>query len=302
MHRRRYPDRPIRLIVASAAGGTPDISARTIAAQLSKQIGQQVVVDNRPGANSVIGYGLLAKAPTDGYTIGYSSSIMTTIPTLIGNLPFNPATDFKPVIMQNFTTNVLAVNQGLAVNTVQNLIDHARANPGKLSFGSSGVGGSQHLAMELFKSMTGTRLVHVPYKGIQQAITDTIGGQVQVVCDNMSSIRPHIVAGRLRALGVTSPSRSHVFPDLPSIAEAGVPGYKAMPWGGYIVPARTPHNIVMRLNSELQAVLATPAVVERFTSFGSVIVSGTPEYFGEYIVRDIAKWAKVIKDAGITAE
>ena len=297
-----YPIRPIRLIVASAAGGAPDISARTIAGQLSKQIGQQVVIDNRPGASGVIGYDLIAKAPADGYTIGYSSSIMTTIPSLIGRLPFDPSRDFQPLIMQSFTVNVIAVNTGLPVNSVQGLIDHARANPAKLFFGSSGTGGSQHLSMELFKSMTGTQLVHVPYKGIQQAITDAIGGQVHIVCDNMSSIRPHVTAGRIRGLAVTSPKRSHVLPDLPTIAEAGVPGYEAMPWGGYILPARTPRDIVARLNAEINTVLTAPAVTERFTSFGSVLVGGTPEYFRDYILSDIAKWAKVIKEAGIKPE
>jgi tripartite-type tricarboxylate transporter receptor subunit TctC len=297
-----YPVRPIRLIVASAPGGGPDISARTVAGQLAKQLGQQIVVDNRAGASGIIGYDLIAKASPDGYTIGYSSSIMVTTPSLISKLPFDPLRDFQPLIMQTIAVNAIAVSPGLPVTSVQGLIDHARANPGKLLFGSSGTGGSQHLSMELFKSMTGTRLVHVPYKAIQQALADTISGQVHIVCENMSSIRPHILAGRIRGLGVTSLKRTPVLPDLPTISEAGVPGYESTPWGGYILPARSPRDIVTRLNTELNTVLTTSAVAERFASFGSVVIGGTPEYFADYIQRDFAKWAKVIRDAGIKLE
>ena len=216
-----YPTRPIRLIVASAPGGQPDINARMFAAELGKQMRQQVVVDNRVGASGSIGYEMLARAPPDGYTLSYVSFILSTNPSMLPNLPYDAARDMQMVILTHISPNILGVATELPVRSVAELISHAKQNPGKLMYGSSGIGSSQHLSMELFKLMTGTQLIHVPYKGIQQAITEVIGGHLHMVCDNAFSIMPHLAAGRLRGLGVTGTRRIPAVPDLPPIAEAG---------------------------------------------------------------------------------
>jgi tripartite-type tricarboxylate transporter receptor subunit TctC len=299
VHLETYPNRPIRLILASAPGGSPDIHARLMANELTKQMGQQVVVENRPGASSLIGLEHMAKAVPDGYSIGYAAFPVATNPSMFSKLPYDFARDFQPVVHQLSAVNILTVTPSLAVKTVQELIDHARSQPGKLSFGSSGNGTSMHLSMELFKQMTGTQLLHVPYKAIQQANTDAIGGQLQVLCDNMGSILPHVKAGRLRGLGVTSSKRSAAIPELPTVAEAGIPGFEIMPWSGYVVPARVSRDIVVRLNAEINRALASPTIVEKFAAMGSTPIGGTPEQFAEHVRKETAKWGKVIKTAGI---
>ena len=297
-----FPARPIRMIIPSAPGGSPDIGGRMIANELSKQMGQQVVVDNRPGAGGLLGIDLIAKSPPDGYTLGYVTFFLSTSPSLIRKLPFDATRDFQWVIHQTTVPNLMAVSPSLPVTSVSSLIAHARAQPGKLSYGSVGNGTSMHLSVELFQSMTGTKMLHVPYKGIQQAITDVISGQLQVVCDNLASILPHVRANRLRPMGVTTLKRSPIVPDLPTIAEAGVPGYEIAPWGGYVLPGRTPRELALRFNAEINKALAVPAVAERFQSFGSMVIGGTPEQFAEHVRSEIVKWAGVLKAAGITAE
>jgi tripartite-type tricarboxylate transporter receptor subunit TctC len=294
-----YPAKPIRLIVPSAAGGTPDVNARLIANEISKQMGQQVVVDNRPGASGVIGFEMIAKSPPDGYTLGYASFPFITNPIMFSKLPYDSARDFQPVILQVLGVNVLTVTPALPIRSVKELIDYARAQPGKLSYGSVGAGGSQQLAVELFKILTTTQIVQVTYKGIQQAITDTIGGQVHVVCDNAPSILPHIRAGRLRALGVTTLKRSPIMPDIPTIAEAGVANYEMAPSSGYVLPARTPREILTRLNVEINKALFTPAIAEKFAAMATPVAGGTPEQFAEHLRRETDKWTKVVKLAGI---
>jgi tripartite-type tricarboxylate transporter receptor subunit TctC len=295
----QFPARPIRLIVPSAAGGTPDIQARLVASELSKQMGQQVVVDNRGGAGGIIGFETIAKAAPDGYTLGYASFPFITNPIMYLKLPYDTAKDFQPVVKQVSGTNVLAVTPALPVRSAQELIEFARAQPGKLSYGSAGAGTSQQLSLELFKIMTGTQIVQVSYKGIQQAITDTIAGQVHIVCDNAPSILPHIQAGRLRAIGVTGLTRLRMAPDIPTIAEAGIPGYEMSPSSGYVLPARTPRDIVLRMNTEINKALMSPAVTEKLVPAGMVMGGGTPEQFAEHLRRETAKWAEVIKLAGI---
>lgn len=297
-----WPNRPVRLLVPSAAGGTPDINARLLATELSRQMGQQVVVDNRGGASGIIGYEMIARAAPDGYTFGYAAFPFITNPILFAKLPYDTARDFLPVIQQVFTTNVMTVTPSLPVRSVQELVEYARGQPGKLSYGSIGAGGSQQLAVELLKIMTGVQIVQVPYKGMQQATTDAIAGQVHIVCDNLPSILPHVRAGRLRALGVTTLKRSPILPDLPTIAEAGIPGYEMAPSSGYVLPARTPRDILLRLNAEINKALKSPAVAEKFTDMGSVIAGGTPEQFAEHLKRETAKWAQVIRTAGIRAQ
>jgi tripartite-type tricarboxylate transporter receptor subunit TctC len=297
-----FPTRPIRMIVPSAPGGSPDIGGRMVANELTKQMGQQVLVDNRPGAGGLLGLDMIAKSPPDGYTLGYVTFFVSTSPSLIRKLPFDAMRDFQWVIHQTTVPNLMAVNQSLPVTSVATLIEHARAHPGKLSYGSVGNGTSMHLSMELFQSMTGTKMLHVPYKGIQQAITDVIGGQLEVVCDNLASILPHVRANRLRPMGVTTLKRSPIVPDLPTIAEAGVPGYEIAPWGGYALPARVPREIALRFNAEINKALAVPAVAEKFASFGSMVIGGTPEQFAEHVRRETVKWAGVLKAAGVVAD
>jgi len=298
-----YPVRPLRMIIPAAPGGAPDIAGRLIAAEISKQMGQQVVVENRPGSAGVLGFAATARATPDGYTIGQATFPIATNPSMFINLPYDALRDFQMVVLMASGTNLLAVSPALAMRSVQELIDVARKSPGKLSFGSSGNGTSMHLSMELFRQMTDTNLLHVPYKGIQQAIADAIAGQIQVVCDNMGSILPHVKAGRMRALGVTSPKRSGVVPELPTIAEQGVPGYEITPWSGFMVPARVPREIVLRLNSEINKAIFSPTLTEKyFATVGSTPVGSTPEHFTEHVRKEIAKWGQVLKAAGIRAE
>jgi tripartite-type tricarboxylate transporter receptor subunit TctC len=264
-------------------------------------MGQQVVVDNRPGASGILGVDMIAKSAPDGYTLGYITFFISTSPSLMRKLPFDAARDFQWVIHQTTVPNLMAVSPALPVTSAATLADYARANPGKLSFGSVGNGTSMHLSMELFQSMTGTKMLHVPYKAIQMAITDVISGQLQIVCDNLASILPHVKANRLRALGVTTLKRSHAIPDLPAIAET-VPGYEIAPWGGYALPARTPRELALRFNAEINKALKVPTVADRFASFGSNVIGGSPEQFAEHVKRETAKWAAVIKAAGIVAQ
>ena len=297
-----YPERPIRMIVPSAAGGQPDTNSRLVAAELSKQIGQQVVVDNRPGASSSIGFEAVAKAQPDGYTIGYGGFPLATNPSLLARVPYDVNKDFRMVILTNISPNVIAITPALPVNSVSELIAYARRNPNQLLFGSSGSGGTMHLSMELFKLMTGTRMVHVPYKGMQQVITEIIGGRLQLISDNVTSVLPHVTSGRLRALGVTGPRRIPLAPDIPTVAEAGVPGYEITAWGGYMAPAGTPGPFVARLNAELNRVVASPAIRERWLALGIEPVGGTPERFAEHVRTETAKWTDVIKRAGIKGD
>ena len=294
-----YPTRPLRIILPSAPGGLPDIQARLMANELQKQLGQQVIVDNRPGGSFIIGFELMAKATPDGYTIGYASFPIATNPSMFAKLPYDFDRDFQSVMHQVSALNILAVSPSLPARTVQELIAHARANPEKLSYGISGFGASNHLSIELIKMMADVKLVPVSYKAIQQAITEASTGQIHVVCDNMGSILPHVKAGRMRGLGVTSPRRSPVLPDLPTVAEQGLPGYEIMPWSGYVVPKQTPAGIVKRLNAEFNKALFSPAVSARMEAIGSIPVGGTPEQFAEHVRRETTKWAKVIKASGI---
>jgi tripartite-type tricarboxylate transporter receptor subunit TctC len=298
-----YPLRPLRLIIPAAAGGTPDLAGRFIADEIGKQMGQHVVVENRPGGGAVIGFAATARATPDGYTMGMATFPIATHPSLFSKLPYDALRDFQMVVQLGSAINLLAVTPGLSVTSVRELVALARESPGKLSFGSSGRGTSMHLSMELFKQMTRTNLVHVPYKGIQQAITDAIAGRIEVVCDNMASMLPHVKGGYMRALGVTSPARSPALKDLPTIAEQGVPGYEITPWSGFMVPARVPREIVLRLNAEINKAIRSPVLQEKyFAPSGGTSVGGTPERFTEHVGKEIAKWAQVLKAAGIRPE
>lgn len=294
-----YPSRPLRLIVASAPGGSPDINAREMAAELVKSLGQQIVVENRPGASGILGYELLAKATGDGHTIGITTNLVSTNPSLYAKLPYDFFRDFAPVIFYFRGVNVLTVGPNSPFKSVRQLIDHAKANPGKLTFGSSGVGATPHLTMELFKSMTGTSMVHVPYKGTQMAVTDILGGQIDILCDNLASLIPLVKAGRLRALAVTSLKRSPAVPDLPTLDESGLTGYELTGWLGVAAPKATPRDIVLRLNAEINKALKSELVTKGIASRGGTPAGGTPEEFGDHVRREMEKMSKLLKGLGV---
>jgi tripartite-type tricarboxylate transporter receptor subunit TctC len=298
-----YPTKPIRMLVGFAPGGGTDTTARTIAQPLSEALGQQVVVDNRPGAAGNIATDIAAKSPPDGYTILMGTIAALAInPSLYKSLPFDPVRDFEPVTLAVSSTNVLAVHPSVPVKNVRELIALAKAQGGKLSYGSSGVGGAGHLAGVLFDSMAGTTMVHIPYKGGAPAMIALIGGEVQLVFATAETAVPQIKSGKIRALGVTMAKRTALLPDLPTIAEAGLPGYEANNWYGILLPAKTPRAIVERLSRESVKVLNRPAIKEQLFRQGLDASPSTPQEFSAYIKSEMAKWAKVVKASGAKAE
>jgi tripartite-type tricarboxylate transporter receptor subunit TctC len=298
-----YPSKPIRLIIPEVTGGTPDMAGRIIAEELGRQMGRQVVVENRPGVGGIIGFEATARATPDGYTIGAATFPIATTPSLRAKLPYDPLKDLQMLVQLGSGVNLLTVSPSVAVHSVKDLIDLARKSPDKMAFGSAGNGTSMHLSMELLKQMTDIRLLHVPYRGIQQAIAEAIGGQIEIVCDNMPSILPHVKSGRMRAIAVTSPIRSTVLKEIPTVAEQGVPGYVMTPWSGYMTPVGVPPEIVRRLNVELNKAIRSPIMEEKyFAQNGIKLVGGTAEQFTEHVRREIAKWRQVLTAAGIRAE
>lgn len=292
-----YPSRPIRLIVGFPPGGAADILSRMAAQPLTERLGQQVVVDNRGGAGGLIATEMAARAQPDGYTL-----LMTSIPHVINphlhrKVAYDPVRDFAPVIQFVSAPLMMATNTSFPVKSVKELIVLAKAKPGHINYGSGGSGASSHLAMELFKTMAGVDIVHIPYKGTGPLITDLIGGQLNVTISSAVPLSPHVKAGRLRGLGVTSPKRSPSFPELPAIAET-VPEYEVINWFGILAPAGTSRAIVTGLNSELNAALASPDLRSRLSSQGADAAGGTPEKFAALIRADFVKWGKVVKASG----
>jgi len=294
-----YPGHPIKIVVPFPPGGTTDILARAIGYELNKLWGQPVVIENRAGAGGNTGSDMVAKSPADGYTL-----LMGTVGThginvsLYSRMPYDAVKDFAPVSLVATVPNFLVVNPALPVKSVKELIEYARAHPGKLNFASSGSGTSIHLSGELFKSMTGIDMVHVPYKGSTPALQDLVGGQVDLMFDNMPSSLPLVKGGKLRALAVTTAKRSATVPDVPTIAESGVPGYDTSSWFGVLAPAGTPKDIVEKLSAAIAKSLATPEMRERLASQGAEPVGDTPAEFAAFIQAEIAKWARVVKLSG----
>jgi tripartite-type tricarboxylate transporter receptor subunit TctC len=297
-----WPERPLRYVLPSAAGGGPDIAARIVMGELARQLGQQVVVENRPGASGRIGTEAIAKATPDGYTIGHGNILTLAIGRSVMKLPYDIDRDSAPVVQMYYTPNLMAVTLSLPVNSVQELIAHAKQHPDKLSYASTGSGSSIHVGMELFKLMTGTRMLHVPFKAAVVAITDLTAGRVQVMADNINSIGPHVKAARLRGLAVTSSTRVPAFAELPTVAEAGVPGFDVVAWAGVIVPAGVPKPVVARLNKEMNKALAAPAVAGKLPDLGLQVVGGTPEQFRAHVRKEAARWADVVKRSGAKLE
>ncbi|MGZ8210846.1 MAG: tripartite tricarboxylate transporter substrate binding protein, partial [Burkholderiales bacterium] len=273
-----------------------------VAPKLTQSLGQQVVIDNRPGAGTMIGGELVAKAPPDGYTLLMCVSTLATNPVIYRKVPYNAVTDFAPVTLVLTASNILVIHPSLPPRTVKELIAFAKARPGQLNFASAGLGTGPHLSMELFLSMTGLKMVHIPYKGSAPAMVDLVSGQVGVMAATALTSIPHIRVGRLRALGVTGARRTAAAPDVPTIAEAGVPGYEAVQWYGMVAPANTPQDIITRLNREMVSILQVPDVKEKFAADGGDAVGNSPEEFGRYIKSETEKWQKVAKAAGIKPE
>lgn len=297
--RGQYPERPIRLLIAQTAGGNADIIARALAEGLGERLGQNVVADNRGGASGIIATELTVRAAPDGYTLLLVPSSFGVNPAVM-KLPYDQLHDLAPITLVASAPNVLVVGPALPIKSVADLIKAARANPGKLTFGSSGNLGSPHLAGELFKLMTGTDMVHVPYKGAAAGLVDLIGGRISLTFASLPSAIAHIRSGRLTAIAVTSEKRFPLTPDLPTVSESGLPGFETTAWQGLIAPARTPHAIIKRLNAEAIHVLNQPAMRERMTQNGAVAVGSTPEELWAFARAQIEKWGKVIKAAGIT--
>jgi tripartite-type tricarboxylate transporter receptor subunit TctC len=299
----QYPERPIHLIVPQAAGSATDTVARVLGAVLADQIGQQIIIDDRPGGALTVGLDLTAKSPPDGYTLcmGPIGALAITR-HLVANLPYNIERDFQPIVVIAKGHLLLAASPNAPFHSVKELIAYAKANPGKLSNASSSNGSPGHVGGELFKFMTGTDIVHVPYKGGAPAINDLIAGRVQLMFESLNSIAPFARSGAVRALAVTGDRRSPAFPDLPTVAEAGVPGYSAPTWGGVIAPAGVPRPIIDKLNAAINKAIQSAAFKDHFAAIGDEPAGGTPEEFAALIASDSAKWGAVIRRAGIKFE
>ena len=301
-HAQGYPSRPVRLIVPTSPGGGTDISARMLAPKLSEYLGQQIVVDNRPGASTMIGVELVARAVPDGYTLLMGISSLAIAPYIQTKVPYDAVKDFAPVSQVVVLSNLMVSHPSLPARAVKELVAFARTRPGQINFAAGSVGSNPHLAMELFLAMTGLKMVHVPYKGQGPALIDLMAGHVSLSMANMLSALPHVKNGRLRAIGVTGAKRASIAPGIPTIAEAGVPGYEVVQWFGVLAPAHTPRDIIARLHVGIVRAVQDPAIRERFSGDGAETVGSTPEEFAAVIRADLSKWSKVIKDAGIKRE
>jgi tripartite-type tricarboxylate transporter receptor subunit TctC len=298
-----YPSRPVRLIVPFVPGGGTDILGRMLCQRLTETMGQPFIVDNRGGAGGIIGAELAAKSPADGYTLLLGSPGPLTInPALLPRMNYDSVRDFAPITLATISAFTLVVHPSLPVRSVKELVALAKAKPGQLNYGSGGNGSVAHFSVEQFKSLAGVNIVHVPYKGSAPSLTDLVGGQLQLTIENMPVILPHVRAGRLRALAVGTKTRSAFLPELPTISEAGVPGYESSTAFGFLAPAKTPHAIVGSLNAELVKALRSPDIRERLTGLGMEAVGGTPEQYAAHIKEELAKYARVVKAAGIKTD
>jgi tripartite-type tricarboxylate transporter receptor subunit TctC len=298
-----YPSRPVRIVVTVPPGGAADFIARTVGSKLSEALAQAVLVENRAGASGTIAADAVAKAAPDGYTL-LQNSITThgVAPLIFAKLPYDSFKDFAPITLLSQIPLIMAVNAEVPASSVKDFVALAKAKPGSLSFASSGAGGAPHLTGELFKSVTGTDLVHVPYKGSGPAVTDLVAGRVQLMFDGAPSLLAHVKSGKLRVLAAASPERNPLAPDVPTFAELGYPGIEVALWYGLMAPAGTPRAIVDRLNAELAKVLALPDIRERFAAQGAAATPTTPEQFAQFMRREIARWEPVVKRAGVKAE
>jgi len=301
LHAQAWPSKQIRIIVPFTPGGFNDTLARILAQELPKSLGQPVIVENKPGGGTVIGTELAAKSAPDGYTLFIAALPFSVVQSLY-KTPFDVTKDFAPITLAGVSDNMLVAHPSFPVNSVQELIKYAKEKPGRINYGSSGAGTSVHLCMELFKSMTRTFMTHIPYKGSAPVVTDLIAGQVDIMFDNLPNVIQHVKGGRMKALAVSGGKRSALAPDVPTVVEAGVPGFEVTVWFGVLAPAGTPREIIQRLNAESTKIINSPDVTDRFLKQGVEPRPGTPEQFGELVKSEVGRWAKVIKDAGIKSE
>jgi tripartite-type tricarboxylate transporter receptor subunit TctC len=298
-----FPNRSLKIVVPATPGGAIDVIARLVGDKLTVSLGQPVVIENKPGASNNLGTDLVAKSPPDGYTLVIVASSHATNKFLFKELPYDPVTDFEPVVFTHVVPLLLAVHPGIPATNVRELIAWIKSNPDKASFATSGKGSSLHMAAELFKSMAGIQtMLHVPYRGSTAAHPDLLGGRTAMIFDTITAIQPHVQSGGVRGLAVTTAKRSSSQPNLPTIAEAGLPGYDANTWGGILAPAGTPKAVVATLNAEINKALASEDVRAKLMAAGIEIQGGTPQVFADYIKAEIAKWGRVTKEAGIQPE
>ena len=298
-----FPERQVKFVVPYPPGGFNDTLARVSAEKLNKMWNQPVVVENRPGGNTTVGNVAVAKSPADGYTILITPLPFAALPGLYGaTLPYDALKDFTPLVWAGSTQNALVVRNELPVNNVRELLEYARKNPGKLNYGSTGSGSSNHLTMELLMKMTGVKMAHIPYKGSAPAVTAMIGGEIDALFDNVPNVLQHIKAGRMKVIGVSGLQRSVLLPDTPTVAEAGVPGFEVNVWFGMQVPAGTPKAVVDKLNRDIVTLLKEPDVVQRFRNQGVEVAASTPEQFGALVRSEITKWTQLIREANIRIE
>ncbi|HEV7820400.1 MAG TPA: tripartite tricarboxylate transporter substrate binding protein, partial [Burkholderiales bacterium] len=302
-HAQQYPSKPIRFVVGFTAGGASDITSRIVGQKLTEHLGQPVVIDNRAGASGTIAGTIVARALPDGYTLlSGATSILSINPALFAKLDYDSLRDFTPVSQTVSMPQLLVVHPSVKASTLKELLALAKARPGELNYSSSGTGSSSHLAMELLKYMTGINVVHVPFKGSGQAMPNLLAGQVQLVFDPMPSSLPHVKSGRLRAIAISTATRSPAIPELPTVGESGVPGYDSNLWYGVLLPARAPPAIVAKLNHTINTILRDPEVAERFAALGAEPRGSSGAEFGQYIAAETAKWGKVIKAVGLRAD
>ncbi len=298
-----FPDRTVKFVVPYPPGGFNDTLARVSADKLGKMWNQTVVVENKPGGNTTVGNVQVAKSPADGYTILITPLPFSALPGLYGaTLPYDALRDFQPLVWAGSTQNALVIRNDLPVNSVAELLDYARKNPGKLNYGSTGSGSSNHLTAELLMKMTGIKMAHIPYKGSAPAVTAMLGGEIDVFFDNVPNVLPHIKAGKMKVIGVSGLQRAVLLPETPTVAEAGVPGFEVNVWFGMQVPAGTPRPVVDKLNKDIVTLLKEPDVVQRFRAAGVEVVASSPEQFSTLVRSEIGKWTQLIKDANIRIE
>ena len=297
-----WPTRTVKIVVPFPAGGPTDVLTRVLAEKLGGQLGQPVVVENKPGAGGSIGADFVAKSPPDGYTLVMATTSTHSIGPYMGKLAYDPVKDFTPIVWVGNATNILVVSPQVPANSVQELIALAKKEPGKLNYATSGIGTISHLTTELFASMAGVKLTHVPYKGTQQSIPDIMSGQVAILFDNIMTAQPNVKAGKVKALAISSPKRSALVPDIPTVAESGLPGFQSVVWFGLLGPAGTPKAVVDRMNAEMNKALQLPDIQARFTQMGFEPAGGSAADFSQAMQRDAEKWSKVIRDAGVKPE
>ena len=298
-----YPNKPIRFIVPQAAGGSTDILSRTVGQKLSEAFGQPVVMDNRPGANGIVGTEIVAKSPADGYTlVAGGTSTVAINSSLYSKIPFDPVMDFTPVVNLAYSTSVLVVHPSVTAKTIADVIALAKAKPGELRYASAGNGSSPHLSAEVFKMMTGVNIVHVPYKGSTPGVIATVSGETSLMFTGVASALAHIKAGRLRALSVNGPRRSRALPEIPTAGASGLPGFEVDFWIGILAPASTPAAVVTKLNTEVNRILAQEDIKTRLAALGTDIIGGPVQSFADQIKADVARWSKAIKASGAKAD